>query len=268
MNAKMRAVPFLATLVAIGISVAHGAEAPTTPTIDRGLAPPTVVEARPTSATPLPRFDRWALQSRLRCSLPVIGAWAIDRRVEPKTKPPPKGEGPGLPQVILEQSPVEEPGFSRYNVIYQPARLDPANADEWYRLAASFYFSFQTQVKEAGQFETVEVSTPTVTAREGTRRFFMPYHLVASDGTHVSGGVVGMPVRGGVIFYQIGLQGHRPETIAGLLRELRAKATMGIRTYRRPVTPYLVATFVAAFALLLVVLLIRRRSCCSTGDDG
>jgi len=260
----MAARSTIALLCVIAAAIADAATAPaeesTTPTTESIVVLGTKEVARPTTGTSLPRFDVWAQQPKLRCLLPAISSWTVVKHVNAQTRLPPRSAVPvGPPQIILAQRPAESAGFSKYSVIYQATRSDPTDRASWHEMAVSFHSGFLASLRESGRFQTIEISSPTITTVGEMRRMHLAYRVEPKTGERVSGAVLGAPARRGVLFFNLTLEGQGPGAIEAAMRELRLAVTKGLATSTRSATPYVVAALLAIPFLALVGILIKRR---------
>lgn len=260
--ANRLAITSLSPIVAaIGCVATPCAEESTTPTTESIVFLGTKETARPTTATFLPRFDVWAQQPNLRCSLPAISSWKIDRHVRAQTRLSRDSAMPvGRPQILFAQRPAENPGLSKYSVIYQAARSDPTDRASWSEMADSFHTAFLGLLRESGRFQTIDVSKPTVTVVGEMRRVYLSYRVETKMGEQVSGAVLGVPARRGVLFFNLALEGQGSDAIETAVRELRLAVTKGLARDTRSATPYIVAALLAIPLVVLAATLIRRRS--------
>jgi len=72
----------------VGCKAAWCATALTSPGVEAILPLGTIPETTASAAAALPRFDAWAPQPRLACSLPAIEAWDVVRNVHARTDVP------------------------------------------------------------------------------------------------------------------------------------------------------------------------------------
>jgi len=217
-------------------------------------------EAQPSTATPPPRFDAWAPQPRLGCHLPAIESWKVVRNAHARaslTSQTPSGIAPT--QIIFAQRPFENPGLSKYSVIYQVRGRDPTNRDFWFSLAASFYVEFRETLRNSNQFRAIQVSSPTVTTLPQMSRVYLDYQVEKVSGGRVSGAVLCVPVYRGVLFFTLALEGQGPDVVEDVMRELRGRVNVGLTKRTWSLRPYLVGALMAAPLVAMVVVVLRRR---------
>lgn len=255
----------LAVMVA-GWTAAWCAEIPITSGTEAIIPLETGAETRATTTTPPPRFDTWAPQPRLNCSLPAIEAWA-GKNVHARTGVPrnsPTGDGPV--QIIFSQRPFENAGMTKYSVIYQATKHNLADNAVWFNVAANFYAALRDILQRNEQFKTVQVSSPTVSTVPEMRRINLSYRIEKKSGERVSGAVLCAPVRRGVLFFNLALEGQEPVAVESAMRELRHAATIGLGRHTRSATPYVVVVLLAIPLVVAIVIVLKKRRALASGS--
>jgi len=250
------------SLLCIAVASAAGAQTsatrPTSAIVVLGPAPQT----RPTTATPIPRFDRLAKQPNLECFLPAIRAWNVVRHVKAKTLAPETSGGRfSLPQIILSQRPPGRRGLSKYSVIYEPTAFDPRRRETWRAIALSFYNGFVASLRKGERFEAIEVSSPTVAIEPGgERRIYLSYGVKMRTGERARGAILGIPARGGVLFFNLTLEGQGPDAVETAMGDLRLALEHCLKAKpRRSLKPYLIGFLLVLPIVVLVIALVLRR---------
>jgi len=247
-------------IAACGLARAAEIEFPTTGGREAAVTSATTAQAQPTSATAVPHFDIWADQPRLGFCLPAIRSWKVVRHVYAQTKVPAGSKGAiGSPQIIFAQRPAENPGLSKYSVVFQASDRDPSDRDTWYSVAAAFYVIFLDQVRKGGTFSKVEASSPTVTTTGELHRAYFTYRLEKKSGGQVGGAVLCLPVRRGVLFYNLTLEGQGGEAVEAAMSELRRRATEGLMMSTWSAKPYVIGALLVLPLVVMGVMIFRRR---------
>ena len=257
----LRAIfPLILNMAAVGSLPARDGAKATTASAE-AVVPLTAKEAvSATTTTAPPHFDIWADQPRLGCSLPAIRAWTVVRNVHSQPDLPRGTEfRVGPPQIIFAQRPPENPGLSKYSIIYQPARFDPGDSDTWIEIGGSFHRSFLESLFKSGQFQKVGVSSPTIIVAGKRRRISITYHLETSAGRQVDGAVLGVPAYRGMLFFTLTLEGERPQVVAAAMDELLAAVVKGLAMPTWSLTPYVVGVLLALPVLVIGIVIYRRR---------
>ena len=250
----------LMALVAGGVARAFGAEAPATSGAVEVVIPAAGTTATTTVVTPPPRFDQWAPQPRLNCSLPAIDAWDVVRTVHAETDVARDTPETAVPvQIIFAQRPFQNPGLSKYSVIYRPSNWDLTERDRWMDLGLSFYISFRNQLKSDRQFARVLVTSPTISTVTERPRMSLDYRLEKTSGGVLSGTVYCVPARRGVLVFNLALEGQEPDAIQPVASELRAAVAKGLRRHTRSWTPYVVAVLLMVPVVVVAVMVVRKR---------
>jgi len=236
------------------------ADMPTSPGVEAVIPLDMGAEAQPTTATPPPRFDVWAWQSKLKRSLPAIGSWKVLRHVHADTRVPPDAPaGVGPPQVIFSQRPYENIGLSKYSVIYQASERDLADRKVWLEVAAAFSLAFPKSLSQSNLFKTIQVSSPTVSTLAEMRRLYLDYQVEKKSGGWVGGAVLCIPAYKGVLFFTVSLEGQGREVVEAVMRELRHAINVGLTKRPGSARPYIIAALVAFPFMVLVVAVVRKR---------
>ncbi len=207
----------------------------------------------------VPKFDIWADQPRLNCALPAIRAWQVVRHVHAQTDlAPSSATAAAVPQIIFAQRPEGASGRSKYSVIYQPMQQAASSRDAWYRIAASFYIGFLDEVRRSGDYAKIEATSPVVVMSAGVQRVYFTYLFERKDGSRVGGAAVSAPARGGVLFYNLTLEGATREALDTAMDELRRQVTRGLTMPTRSLKPYVVGVVLLLPLGLLVIASLRR----------
>jgi hypothetical protein len=233
---------------------------PTTASSAAGATTASVTsDAATTPAVALPVFDEWIARPRLDCSLPAIGAWRTVTDVVAERRGSSGDER--IVQIVFAQRPAVNPGLSKYSVIFMASELDPTDTIQWRIMATTYWTAFRREVEQSGRFAEIDVTTPTVQAVNDRWRFDFSYRLKMKSGTPVSGAVLALPSRHGMLFYVLALEGHGPASVREAMRDLRVQAVVGLARKPASARPYLIALLIAVpFGLVAVLLLTRPRS--------
>lgn len=213
---------------------------------------------RPTTPVAVPDFDRWARQPNLRCHVPAIRAWRVDRHVRADTRVLP-GPAAGSLQILLAQRPGRDGDLSKYSIIYQRTHFDPADAAQWREMAVAFREAFRLSLESGGEFKTVEVGQPMITHVAELQRMFLTYRVETHSGDTISGAYLAAPVRDGILFFNLALQGHGVDALSVPMRNLRLAVNRGLARSAGRMRPYLIGLLLAIPAVVVAVMLYRQR---------
>lgn len=255
------AMSFVALAIAsVGCMAAWCADRPDTSGAEAIIPLETTASARPTTATAPPYFDAWAPQPRLNCSLPAIEAWNVVRNVHAKTSVSRQSlSGDGPVQIIFAQRPFENPGLSKYSVIYQPTRRNVADRNVWLTVAANYYVGLRDSIRKDAQNAATQISSPTVSTLAELPRIYLTYRVERKSGERVSAAALCAPIRHGILIFNLALEGQEPEAIEAAMRELRHAVNIGLTRHTRSATPYVIAVLLAIPLVVGGVLLFRKR---------
>ncbi|MCX8037743.1 MAG: hypothetical protein N3D11_11995 [Candidatus Sumerlaeia bacterium] len=249
----------LAICMAFLATHAAEAESQLALTSPSGTAAATSVFDGAASVPLVPKFDIWADQPRLNCALPAIRAWQVVRHVHAQTDLAPSSPtAAGAPQIIFAQRPGGPSGRSKYSVIYQRTQQSTTTRDAWYRIAASFYIGFLDEVRRGGDYAKIEATSPIVVMSGDVQRVYFTYWFERKDGSRVGGAAVSAPARGGVLFYNLTLEGATREVLDAAMDELRRQVTRGLAMPTRSLKPYIIGVLLLLPLGVFVIVGIRR----------